>query len=422
MENTEKSRSFWNALLMWGLHACRASDRQLSRLMGRSDDYVGYSRRNRKKGPTLDDAFRLIEAIGLPDWVVFGKLFPPPSRPAELLERLWQHTKKRGSPAPLFFPAAGEIPDLAIGRLEKEIDALLGACQTGPQADPGALGDLAYALAIWGDSRRSHGCLDSAFRACHLALDLAERSEDRWVLGQCLWNGALLLADLGFAEYGLPWLEKAAALFALERRGEDLPALLAAQGLLLIATGRQEAGLRCLREAVGLLPAGERRWRHAALLELAAAAQEAGKNREALADLEVLDREQEGSSFLQGVIRWRQAGALLGLGDKEPAVEAYRRAIAQVGDLGDPADALSLLCDAGEQLIRHGEAAVAGQLAAILLGAWKNRAAAPRLAEIVEDLHALGRMRPLAEIDLQLARHRLKALSPQAGEFRLPRP
>ncbi len=439
MERTKKSKDVWCALLWWALDASRKSPRQLSRLLGRSDDYVGYSRRNRKKGPTLDDAFRLIEAIGLPSWVVFGKLFPPPARPAEVLEQLWKEAGTSGAPAPSLVArvqaarAAIEMRELAPAEpprrsrrdsqqslvpaeLETEIAKLLGACQEGPTIDSGVLGDLAFALALWGDAQRSCGDLDAASRACRLALDFAERSQDRWVLGQCLFIGALLIADLGYPQYALPWLEKAAALFAFEAQCA-LPELLAAQGLLLLRSGGKEAGRRDLREALRLLPPEERRWRHAALWQLATTAQEAGDFGEALARLDTLASELPSRDVLQGLVQWRRAKALLALDGKGQAIELFALALAQLGELGDPAAAVHVLCDAGEALVTHEESVAASQLAGILLGAWNKQALPFRLAELAEDLCALGRMRPLVAADIGLIRQRLDFLHPGAGDF-----
>ena len=438
-----QAANLWNGLMAWAMKVNGANGRKVSGVLGRSKDFLGYARRHRKKGASLEEAIGLVKAIGLPPFVVFAKLFPPPESPAELLRQLGHGHAATELPSPLRHAGAAAkrigsarleaanpprlprrqrlawIDELrladpceAIRQLESELGSLLLAAESTPLPEPSLAGDLAFALALWADFQRGEGRCDLALEACPLALDFAERSRERWAIAHGLWVGALLVHELGHSEIGLPWLDRAAGLFALENHLGRLAELRVSAGLLLLALGRREQGLDELREALARLPGTDHRWRHIALLELATAEIEAGDAAEALPRLDLLVREHHMPGHFRSLVLWRRAAALLLVGDISAGIEGFGEAMKLVVRSGRPADAAFALCDFALFLVRQGQDRRAAALVVDLQVAWEGNPPSEEIGEVVEDLYALSRLRELAVKDLEGAKSRLLEIGP----------
>jgi tetratricopeptide (TPR) repeat protein len=428
--------------MAWALRVNGANGRKVSRVLGRSKDFLGYARRRRKKGASLEEAIGLVRAIGLPAFVVFAKLFPPPESPAELLRQLGQD---RAAEMPPFLRLAGTAakrlgaeplvtanpprlplrhrlawidelrltdPPEALRQLETELGSLLLAIECTELPEPNLAGDLAFALALWADLQRCDGRCDLAVEAGALALDFAERSRESWAIAHGLWVAALLVHELGHSEIGLPWLDRAAGLFAFENHLGRLAELRVCAGLLLQALGRREKALGELRAALERMPGCDHRWRHVALLELATAELEAGAAAEALPRLEMLAREHLIPGHFRAQVLWRRAAALLSMGEIASGCDGFGTAARLLARFGRPADAAFALCDFALFLVRQGHGSRASALVVELQVAWGGNPPSEELGEVVEDLFALTRLRELVAKDLEAARSRLQALGP----------
>jgi tetratricopeptide (TPR) repeat protein len=445
MDPKKRSAEIWAALLAFVAKVRNSNERLINRLMGRAKDHLGTMRR-RRKPPTLEDAIRLAGASGMPEWMVFGQLFPRPLGPAEVLRQLRQCRQPGEAPAeppPLlarleqaWAPIArkGTIEgkrqlsarrrlswidearheDEAEGSrlLENEIvtQLCLLDCAKAPPAT--VLADLAVAVAMWADQLRLGGQADAALVAFPLALELAERSEEGWASAHCHFLAALLVHDLGLGEQGVEWLGRAGCLFAAEGEAAYLQRVLAAQGCLLVSLWRYRSALPLLRGALEKLPAGDRRFRPAALLALAEVEQALGRLPAARACLEPLAQDQLAPESFQTQVKWRQAAIDLAAGDAARTTETFSQAVASATRLGRPLEVLFALCEFAEQMLHGGRSGQVCGLAEEVLCRWGKRSENRKLAEAMEDFYALARLRPLVRGDIEGIRKKLKKLGP----------
>ena len=456
MEPKQKSELVWDKLLRLAIARCDHNETLVSLLMGRSRGFLAACRRRRKGGASLEDTLRLAATTRLPDCVVFGRLFPSPEEPAAFLRLLASHLDAEldeAEPSPILARVdqvwqsltgkevrAAERPPLsprrrlvwldelrleeraeAFCQIENEIRLLLISLSNSKTIEPGALGDLAFALALWSDIQRAEGHHRLAIAASPLALELAERSEDRWVLGHCLWMAALLLHEIGLPDCGLPWLDRAAALFSLDNHPSHGPEILVCQGILALAAGLAPRGLAALRDALARLPASNRRWRHVALLQLGAYSLEAGKPQEALTCFGVLISETSKSDLGLGQLLWRRAIALLLVGEVDQCLAAFAEAMALIAEHGTKTDVAYALCDFAEYFLQRGQATNACLLTGEVLLLLRDCAAVdPKLLVLLENLYAKARLRTFGQADIDDAREALKDFGP-APPIALPR-
>lgn len=441
----KRSAEIWTALLTFVAKVRNSNERLINRLMGRSKDHLSAIRR-RRKAATLEDVIRLAGASGMPEWMVFGQLFPQPLSPAEVLRQLRQcrlRGEAPGEPPPLverleqawamaarkaavagksrnsarrrlawIDEARDQDPADASRLLENEIVTQLCLLEAAKAPPARVLADLSVAVALWADQLRLGGQADAALVAFPLALELAERSEEGWASAHCHFLAALLVHELGLGEQGVEWLGRAGCLFATEGEAAYLPRVLAAQGCLLVSLWSYRAALPLLRGALEKLPAGDRRFRPAALLALAEAEQAIGRLPAARACLEPLMGEQAPDGVLQSQVEWRQAAIELAAGDAASSAAAFGRAAASALRLGRPLEVLFALCDFAEQMLRGGLSGQVSGLTEEVLQRWGKRSAKNKPAAALEDFYALARLRPLARSDIERTRKKLKELGP----------
>lgn len=445
MDPRKRSAEIWAALLAFVAKVRNSNERLINRLMGRAKDHLGTIRR-RRKAVSLEDVLRLAGAAGMPEWMVFGQLFPQPAGPAEILRQLRQ--------CRLPIATGGELPPL-LDRLEKawatvanketvtgkrqasarrrlvwmdearhedgaegsrhlenEVVTQLCLLEAAKGTPATVLADLAVAVAMWADQLRLDGRAEASLAAFPLALDLAERSEEGWASAHCLFLAALLVHDLGLGEHGVGWLERAGSLFALEGEAAYIAKVLAAQGFLQVSLWRYRSALPPLRGALERLPAEDRRFRPAALLALAEAEQALGRLPAARACLDPLVKEQLAPESLETQVKWRQAAIELASGDAARSAETFSQAVASATRLGRPLEVLFALCEFAEQMLRGGLSGQVCGLAEQVSFRWGKRSRNRKLAEAMEDFHALARLRPLARGDIERTRKKLKTLGP----------
>lgn len=441
MDFKQRSSNLWASVSGW---ASRSSDRQASRILGRSRDFVGYAKRNRQKGPSLEEWVGMLEVIGEPEFVIFGKLFPRP-QPAELLRRLHERfvAAAAAGDAPLLLSQLErawsiietkvkaraeaprpslqrrllwidelrlEDPGEALRQLETSLESLLLEVCAAKNLDPDQLGELAYAVAQWADLQRAEN-LPAAIAGGALAVNMAERSGSRWAIAQSLWLAAVLVLELGHPELGLPFIDRAAGLFSLDHHFERLPELMVTQGILSLEAGFPDEGQDALRQALERLPMVERRWRHQALMHLAIAAQETGHHREALACLEELARNYPQPHPLQPQLQWRRTQSLLLCGDIAEGLAAFAQVTARHVENGDWGELAYALCDVAECLANQGQASEIPALTAAILALRNLRGPRRQLAALLEDFHAQAHLRPVALTDIWQIRARLEKIT-----------
>ena len=438
----QRSRKFWHALIAWAGRS--ASAREMGQRLQRSKHIMDCMHK-RQRPATVENCLAVVAAIGVPDWLAFQRLFPQPEDPAEalrqvraclhdlpmleppLLSRLRESWPALATfhaecqlPLPSLRPRLCWIDELrshdprqATAEVEAALKALLENFEQAGQPGPGFLADFAFAVALWSDLERMSGRPWLALATVPLALDLAENAQDRWVLGQALWGAALLMGDLGLAEGGLPWLDRAAQLFMLEHRHGHLPELLVSQGHLLRLCARYERASECLREALQRLPPTAKRWRHPALLHQATVAQALRRPQEALACLDELTREHRAPDLLQAAITSRRAAILLEGGEAGEAISTFGKAVLLLLENGESCRALYLFCDFAEFLLKQDLQAELVMLAGELVRRLTKSACHPRMAELAENLYAELRLRRFDEKNLEQVRFQLEHHAPQ---------
>lgn len=454
MDPKQKTAKLWKTLLGQAEEANDSNDRVISRRMGRSEDFLAVSR-HRRRGASLENFVRLLQAAGEPEWAVAARLFPAPEGPAETLRRLRAHNRSlpaaQALPPPLdrleevcaglerLRPAAtggvgrqvrGRLAgidrmrhrDPAAGRrlVETELNTQLLQLQSAKGADRAAAAALAVAVAIWADEQRREGRQELAGEACPKALDLAELAGDRWALAYTLEAAALLAQELGLPGYALAWLERAGFCFALENELAPLPRILAAQGRILADLGRYPAAAVALRDAVARLSEADRHLWHPALLALADTEQCLGRPLAALSCLERLAREHQAEDMVRRDLLWRQAGLKLAAGNTQAAVLLLGQGVVLTLRAGRPVDVGYVLVEIAQRLLAAGATEPLELLASAALERIEEPARHRRLVEVVEDLFALTRLRRLREADLEGIRRRLEEIGPPPAKGWFP--
>lgn len=442
MDPREKSTELFFSAMDLASRSTGSADSQLSRALGHAGDFVGYTKRQRKRGVSLEEMFGLVAATRLPDCVAFGKLLPQPG-PAELLRLVYEadpsHIQeeppllarvrkvcesldKVTSTETLAWPRRmifGLIDDvrfkhlrLGLYGIEETIERLLVSLACANKLTPERVGCLAFALSLWGDIQRSAGYAGNGLLACALGLELAEKSTDRWARAHCLWLAAVQMHHLGHSECGLPWLDEAALHFGLEQEYSYLPQLLVTRGILQAALGRKEEATRSWHDALEKLEPTDERWRREAMIQLAVSSHEAGHFEEALGHWEELLRGNEKRGIDQAELQLLKSGALLGLGQVSGSLAAFGKAVQLFSENGQEGAAARALCGITGKLLQQGRAENIGAVVSEVQRAWAKSTLSPRLVRWLEDFFALSRLRRFSRTDLADLKSRLQDVAP----------
>lgn len=444
MDPREKSTELFFSAMDLASRTTGSADSQLSRALGHAGDFVGYTKRQRKRGVSLEEMFGLVAATRLPDCVAFGKLLPQPG-PAELLRLVYEadpshiqeeppllarvrkiceslDLSKVRSTETLAWPRRmifGLIDDvrfkhlrLGLFGIEETIERLLVSLACANKLTPERVGCLAFALSLWGDIQRSAGYAGNGLLACALGLELAEKSTDRWARAHCLWLAAVQMHHLGHSECGLPWLDEAALHFGLEQEYSYLPQLLVTRGILQTALGRKEQASQSLRDALEKLQPTDERWRHEAKLQLAISSHEARRFEEALGQWVELLRGHERRDIDHAELQLLKSVAHLGLGQVPESVTAFGEAAHVYSENGQEAAAAWALCGITGKLLQRGHAEGIGAAVSEVQRAWAKSTLSPRLVRWLEDFFALSRLRRFSRTDLADLKSRLEDVAP----------
>jgi tetratricopeptide (TPR) repeat protein len=312
------------------------------------------------KGVDLVKVSRALGSLGLPGRVYLEEVFDvlPHYDPVWLLEHF---SPRRGELDPFLATLQERFrrllehpltPFAAVSRRQREIEALEEKCHSDRQAGKagleilgrellvsaeaaragdrglarGHLADCARLLLVWGEVRRSAGCLGDGIAALELAYRLGLAAKDAAVLGLFFHDGAEILSRLGQFGHALRFAHGAARHFQVLRDGRFLPLALIQLSLICEHQGQHtEARLQAIA-ALRLSSRDQWRIRPAAWAQLAKLAKTRGATRRAFALLERAKKNKPAEE-LKAFIRGRQAVWLAQLGRVRKAARSFSDAM-----------------------------------------------------------------------------------------------
>ncbi len=392
MDHREQAGLFWNSLLHEAAKAGFGGDAEVSVALDRSRSYINTMKR-RSGQPTLADAVGVMAVLPEPEWSLLGRIYPPPALASELLRSLqeraealaepsaglgdafpgfaeaWRKLKAlpldvAADPGPTFRSKiewldelrhnegadVAEKPALARGLLEEVCLQMLLHNAGKAAVHPQALGEMGAALALWGDLLLAAGAENrrAAVEACALGVELAERANEEWSLGQAHWRAGSLLRRLGHGRLAEQFLHLAGFHFGLGSHTSCVIQLLGASAAILFDLGRfaecEALYLRQLRS----LPPNATRHRFEALSSLSQLAQRAGRLKQAHGYLEAAEQQGASQGRSQALLEWKKAALLCELGESGPGARALGRACEALATLGAHADLVFALAELTE--------------------------------------------------------------------------
>lgn len=401
MVHREKAAALWSSLLGEATKAGLQGEGELSEALDRSRSYLNTLKR-RSGHPSLEDAVGVMAALPEPEWCLLGRLFPPPAIGSELLRSL-QRRAADAVPGPVAglgdaFPGIGEawrkvvaLPlDLAADpgssfrskldwldelRAERPAEArqsLEEIClqqllhNAGKSSiHPLALGEMGVALSLWGALRVGDDRA-VAVEANALGLELAERSNEEWCLGQCHWRAGGLLHQLGHCQVAIQLLHIAGFYFGLGGHTLCAIRLLGSNAAILFDLGRFAECEALYQRQLRCLPPSATRHRFLALSSLAELAHRAGRVAEALRCLEAAELQEWRQGPSHAFLCWKKAALLFECGDPVRGARALGLAIEGLAALGAGAshDIVFALADLVQYHERLGQAAAVRAIAA----------------------------------------------------------
>lgn len=389
MVHREKAAALWSTLLGEATKAGLQGEGELSEALDRSRSYLNTLKR-RSGHPSLEDAVGVMAALPEPEWCLLGRLFPPPAIGSDLLRSLQLRAADAGpasSPAASLgdaFPGFGEAwrkvvalpidpgadpgssfrsrldwldevraerPAEARQSLEEICLQLLLHNANRTSIHPLALGEMGVALALWG-SLRLGDCRAVAVEAHALGLELAERSNEEWCLGQGHWRAGALLHELGHPNQALQLLHLAGFYFGLGGHTLAAVRLLGSNAAILFDLGRFEQCEALYQRQLRCLPPSATRHRFLALSSLAQLAHRAGRVAEALQYLEAAELQEWRQGPAHARLYWKKAALQFECGDVVRGARSLGMAIEALATLGANHDIVFALAD----LVQYHEA------------------------------------------------------------------